>query len=71
MIIDFDRLFKLSAISIDFYQFLLNEYVHRSFSRPPAYTVDLRAAKLLKMSLKIVVIGVKITRQISTLAEVR
>ena len=66
VIIDFDRLFKLSSISVDFYQrntsFLLT-----------STCLDLRAAKLLKMSLKIVVVRDKIKRQIpvSKLAEVR
>ena len=64
MIIDFDRLFKLSSISINFYR------RNTSFLLTSA-SLDFRAAKLLKISLKIVVVGDKIKRQISKLAEVR
>ena len=71
MIIDFDRLFKLSSISIDFYQFL-SILLSKEYIVPPhVHQLGLRAAKLQKRSLKIVVVKDKLKRQISKLAEGR
>ena len=67
MTIDFDRVFKLSSISIYFYRFLsvsINFYRKNTSFLLTSASLDLRAAKLLKMSLKIVVVGDKIKRQI-------
>ena len=74
VLINFDRLFKLSSTSIDFYRFLsisINFYRKNTSFLLTFASLDLRAAKLQKMSLKIVVLGDNIKGQISKLAEVR
>ena len=67
MIIDFNRLLKLSSISIDFYQFLSKGCI----VPPQVRQLGFESGESLKMSLKIVVVGDKIKRQISKLEEVR
>ena len=65
VIIDFNRLFELSLIFINFYTFLsisINFYRKNTSFLPTSASLNLRAAKLLKMSLKIVVVGDKIKR---------
>ena len=59
---------------MDFYGFLsisINFYRKNTLFLLASASLDLRAVKLLKMNLKIVVVGYKIKRHISKLAEAR